>query len=87
MIEIVSDGRTVWVNGPDGCCLGRFSRFGIDVHKDAAGQQQGSQCLDCTHTTPTDMDWARFVLNMMLHHDVVVGDEHRPYFLKERSTP
>jgi hypothetical protein len=39
--EIISDGRTVWVNGSDGICLARFSRFGIDVHNDAFGQMAG----------------------------------------------
>ena len=40
--EVISDGRTVWVNGEDGCCFARFSRF--DVHNTAKGQVEGGLC-------------------------------------------
>jgi hypothetical protein len=36
--EIIGDGRTVWINAEDGICIGRFGRFGINVHHDANGQ-------------------------------------------------
>lgn len=29
--EVISDGYTVWVNSIEGVCIGRFSKFGIDV--------------------------------------------------------
>lgn len=80
--EVTSDGRTVWVGGPDGCCLGRFSRFGVDVHRDTQGQINIGACLDCTTST----DWGRFVSSMRRHHGVVVSDEHKPDYLKTENS-
>lgn len=80
--EIDSDGRTVWVNSAMGVCVGRFSRFGIDIHRDFTAQVAGEpECLDCTHEKPTLAEWERFKSGMMEHYGVVVGDEHRPEFL------
>lgn len=32
-IDISGDGRTVWIHGADGSCIGRFSKsFAMDVH-------------------------------------------------------
>jgi hypothetical protein len=78
--QIISDGRTVWVNGADGCCLARFSKFGIDIHKDVEGQTGGEVCLDCG-TVP---DWDRFVLGCLGFHGIIVEDRHRPRFLGGR---
>ena len=73
--EVVSDGRAVWVN--TSVCLGRFSRFGVDVHQTAEKQLEGEQqCLDCS-TTP---DWDRFKASMLTHHGIVVDDKHCPDF-------
>lgn len=72
--EIKSDGRTVWVNGEDGCCLARFSRFGIDIHNDAKGQVEGEQCLQCSRIP----DWAAFKAGCLEHHGVTVDDSHKP---------
>lgn len=89
MIEQVeSDGRTVWVNAGDGSCIGRFSRFGIDVHRTASAQMRGeSECLDCTHALPDPAGWKRFQEGMRLHHGVDVGDEHMPKFLQAEALP
>ena len=74
--EITTDGRTVWVNAA--VCLGRFSPFGVDVHKDAEGQMQsGLQCLECS----ADSDWTTFVAAMLKHHDITVPDKYRPGWL------
>lgn len=81
--EIISDGRTVWVNDHTGFCTGRFSKFGIDVHKSLAAQIEGqSQCLACTHTRPTMADWVRFQKLMREHYGIVVEAKHRPDFLR-----
>lgn len=80
--EVFSDGRTVWVNDCDGMSLGRFSRFGIDVHKTLDEQMNGGgQCLDCSHGTPTIAEWERFCQNMKEHHGIEVEEHHRPDFL------
>lgn len=77
--DVTSDGQTVWVNGPGGACLGRFGKFGIDVHKTIEEQQNGaSQCLFCIHAMTTLADWEAFRVSMELHHLVKVGDNHRP---------
>lgn len=80
--EIIADGRTVWVNGPDGMCFGRFSRFGIDVHKSFAAQASGlGQCLDCTHSIPGPLEWERFRDGMKSHHGVTVPSACKPRWL------
>lgn len=85
-IQINSDGRTVWVNADDGMCIGRFSRFGIDLHNDFATQSAGgNQCLDCTHTRPELGDWKRFQDGIHAAYSVIVGDYHMPNFLKSEG--
>lgn len=83
--EIDSDGKTVWINGSDGCCLGRFSRQGIDIHKDYAGQQEGGQCLDCKAGPLDRSDWDRFVNGMRIHYGIGVPEKHMPHFLAQQQ--
>jgi hypothetical protein len=78
-IEILSDGRTCWVNGADGCCLGRFVHSKLmvhmDVHRDADGQAgSGSSCLGCAR----DATWPEFKVAMLRYHGVEVPDAHKP---------
>jgi hypothetical protein len=76
-----SDGVTVWVDTVAGFTVGRFSRFGIDVHTaDASG------CIDCTHTKPGPREWVRFQNGMAAHHGIDVGEEHRPHWLDTDTT-
>lgn len=86
--QIESDKKTVWVHASDGSCLGRFSRFGIDVHRTVSAQMRGElECLDCTHATPSLAEWRRFQNGMYLHHSVRVKDNHMPSFIrKERAS-
>lgn len=80
--QIISDGRTVWVNAADGECVGRFSKFGIDVHQTARRQWQGEgECLYCTHEPPDSEGWNIFQREMLHHHGVDIGDEHKPRFI------
>lgn len=61
-VEVLHDSRTVWVNGPDGLCIGRFGRRGIDVHRSMAEQlKTGKQCLACTHSRPDLVGWEQFI--------------------------
>lgn len=77
-----TDGTTVWVNGNDGACWGRFSKFGIDVHHTGREQVAGKiQCLDCTAIEGTENPWQRFVDSMKRFHDVAVADKYRPKWL------
>ena len=70
-----SDGRTVWVNNAYGL-LGRLGPNGIDIHIDPREDKDGAHCLDCGPLPPNP--WAYFVNKMQEHHNVVVGNEHRP---------
>tara|TARA_Y100000034_G_scaffold128232_1_gene182489 strand:+ start:221 stop:625 length:405 start_codon:yes stop_codon:yes gene_type:complete len=72
--DIVSDGKTVWVNSAQGC-LGRFSPNGVDVHKTAQGQiESGTACLDCSEVP----DWGEFVRSMKEHHGIEIPKTYRP---------
>lgn len=73
-IDVSADGRTVWVNGADGSCIGRFSKqFGIDVHKTSTEQQAGgNQCLHCTHEPAGLAAWDTFRAKMKMHYQIDV---------------
>ena len=74
--EISGDGRTVWVNGPDGCNVARFSaRAGIDVHKRTEDQMRDSTvCIDCS----PEPDWDRFVAAVEQAHGIRVPSRYKP---------
>ena len=81
--EVTSDGKTVWVNSAESCCIGRFSHFGIDIHHHGGVQMlTGQQCLDCRHGKPDLADWTHFKESMWRHFLVIVGDQHMPRFLQ-----
>jgi len=80
LAEIISDGRTVWVNEASGMCIGRFSARGVDVHRSGDCQLRGeSSCLDCVHDLPFDESWDRFVESMLKHHGVSVSASLKPH--------
>lgn len=81
--EILSDGKTVWINASDGSCIGRFSRFGIDLHRSATDQMSGHpECLDCSHERPRLEEWRRFQAGAATHYGVIVPDSDCPDFLQ-----
>jgi hypothetical protein len=69
--EIATNGVTVWVNRE--VCIGRFGRFGIDVHTATA-----DDCLFCTFDETTAEDWEVFKAKMKEHHGVEISDEFKP---------
>lgn len=73
-IDVAHDEGTVWVTGPDGSCVGRFSkRFGLDVHRTVTAQMAGEpQCLHCTHEPATWQDWLTFCDDMFMHFGIRV---------------
>lgn len=73
-VRVSADGKTLWVDGGDGSCIGRFSKtFGIDVHKTAAEQMAGgSQCLFCTHEAAGQREFEVFRAQMLAHHGIEV---------------
>ncbi|MCY1366954.1 hypothetical protein D9M69_538650 [compost metagenome] len=74
LIEVSGLGDTVWVNAPDGSCIGRFSkRFGIDVHRTITDQMTGlDQCLFCTHEAAGPAEWEQFRAAMLKHYGIDV---------------
>jgi hypothetical protein len=81
--QIITDGRTIWVNAPTGECVGRFSKFGIDAHTTVEEQLNGaSQCLHCTHIKPDMNAWNEFVDDMKRFYHVDIEDSYLPNWLK-----
>jgi hypothetical protein len=74
--EVLSDGRRVWVNGPDGASVARYSPMaGRDVHRPLEEQRTtGKECLDCS----PDTDYDAFVASVHRHYGVVIPSKHRP---------
>ena len=72
-IQISSNKDTLWIHASDGSTVGRFSRFGIDMHNTVTEQMQGSaQCRLCTHKQPTRSDWKLFIEKALEFWGVVV---------------
>jgi hypothetical protein len=74
--EILSDGRRVWVNGPDGAAVARYSSTaGRDVHRPMSEQREtGDECLDCSG----DTDYDTFADSVLRHYRVAIPKKHRP---------
>lgn len=82
--EVVSDGKSVWVNVPGGN-LARFGLGGIDIHQEPMRQAAGAECLFCTHEVTDRADWETFVKKMRELHGIGITDYHRPDRLKRRT--
>jgi hypothetical protein len=78
--EILTDGKTVWINDYDGICLGRFSSLGVDVHGTSEQQMAGTHCEDCFKRNPAtpDADWIRFVESMKRIHGIDILPSFKP---------
>lgn len=77
--QVLSDGRTVWVNDATGYAVARFSSKGIDIHQ-AAGCD-GGECLFCTHEETSDADWVLFRQKMVELKNIYVPERHKPKWL------
>lgn len=79
LFEIITDGRTVWIN--NAVLLGRFSRMGIDVHVHG-------RCLEgsCFPGPCYLSHWQQFKELMQKHHNIEVEDKYMPHFLRERES-
>lgn len=75
-VEVSSDGRTVWVNGP--FCMARFSSTGWEI-MEPAGMGVTDFVETCLVTSPA-LDWEEFVGAVKKHHGVVVDKKFRPEF-------
>jgi len=83
VVEISNDSVTVWVN-TEASNIGRFGRYGIDVHTTLDAQLQGaSECLACTHGPTHLAEWRRFQLLMLEHYGIEITDRHIPQRIKQ----
>lgn len=81
LFEMIWSDATIWINADDGMCVGRFSRFGVDVHHDAETQLwTGAQCLACVHDAPPDEGWEIFLEKMWRHYELEIPGDIRPAF-------
>jgi hypothetical protein len=84
LVQILWDGRMVWVNDLSGCCIGRFSARGVDVHRSGPEQMEtGLECLDCVQDLVPTQAWKRFRTSMEVHHGVRVPASAKPDFVEE----
>lgn len=80
--EIITDGKTVWVNGPFGECLGRFSNLAYEVLRTMEEQERGMPPLRMTITRESSIhDWFKFCGAVMLHHRINVFTSPPPRYL------
>ena len=60
-VETSIQRNVVWVHASDGSTVGRFGRFGIDLHNTITEQLNCMpQCRLCTHDSVTSGDWDTF---------------------------
>lgn len=78
--EISTDGRVVWVNAPDGMCVGRFTKSHVDVHHNTANQLEGKHCLDCfsSKERPLDDSWEQFKKSIKENFNLLIKDTFKP---------
>ena len=84
-VEVLDDGRTVWVNHCSGYAIGRFGPYGIDVHRTIEEYSSGSECLACTHGETHLNAWRQFQALMQEHYAVTVSDRHMPSAIRVES--
>lgn len=74
-IQVSLNNDTVWVHSSDGSTVGRFGRFGIDIHNTVSEQMQGkSECRLCTHGRVSLPDWKLFIEKSLTFWGVVIPE-------------
>lgn len=76
IVEVSSDGWTIWANNWRGYLVGRFSAKGIDVHNHCGS---GGHCLDCRpgeapFGKPSKQEYESFAESMLKHHQIEMPD-------------
>lgn len=61
-VQLSASRDRLWIHSAaDGSTVGRFGKFGIDLHNTITDQMAGlPQCRLCTHHRPTQADWDQF---------------------------
>ena len=85
-VELLWDGRTLWVNETAGGSIARFGPAGIDIHRSTLEQVKGGhQCLHCVPATMEEVAdrkargsnhrlWGEFVEALKRHHGVEIPE-------------
>ncbi len=80
--QVLSDGRTVWVNEASGGAVARLGSFGdiamVDVHRPLAQQCAEGECLDCRHDLAGAEAWDYFKGSVLKHFGLTIAERHRP---------
>ncbi|WP_237113906.1 hypothetical protein [Pseudomonas aeruginosa] len=73
-LQVAECGTRLWVNAPDGSCVGRFSkRFGSDLHNTVTAMMAGaSECIHCTHGEASVEDWDAFRAKLQAAYQVTL---------------
>ncbi|MFT6347040.1 MAG: hypothetical protein ACJAYB_000021 [Psychromonas sp.] len=72
-IQTSANRDTVWIHCDDGSTVGRFSKYGIDLHNSISDQMAGApECRFCTHGAVNEKDWAMFIKKAFEFWGVVV---------------
>lgn len=79
--QVLSDGMRIWVNGPDGSSVARFSAVGIDVHNPVSEQAEKGECLNCQHAPMDEAGWQAFLASLKEHFNLVIPDRFKPEWL------
>lgn len=86
--QVISGGRTVWVNERTGGAVARLSSFGnmemVDVHRPLQQQCAEGECLDCRHDLSGVPAWDYFVRSVLMHFGLIT-ETHRPRWAKPRG--
>lgn len=82
--EIIWDGVSVWVNTSGN--VGRFGRYGYDVHRtDVEQMSTGEVCLVCKTNTPfqkmTLDDWVSWQEALFRAYGITVPETAKPKWL------
>lgn len=75
-IEVSHCKRTVWVHASDGSTVGRFGKFGVDIHNTVTEQLNGApECRLCTHGQVTIVEWNLFIDKSKEYWGVTIDPE------------
>jgi hypothetical protein len=85
VIQYATGKDAVWIHCSDGSTIGRFGKFGVDLHNTVSEQLLGkSQCRLCTHGRTTVADWDLFREKVKAWWDLdVLEDAFDIKFLKK----
>ena len=77
IMDVTSNGKTVWVNSSSKGCVARFCQLSLELMPNTATFSVRSE-----PTKHDGEDWDRFKAMVSNAYGVAVSDEHEPVFSK-----